>query len=324
MSNSKLVAVIAVLVVIFLVAGFFGYTRLKNQYTDQLAEEQLSIQGLTYEKELLAQSNSLLKDEIAKLNQELENVNGLVLPLEKMEAALGLTDSSGEPLNLINLPFRMRNITPENQVKAFFAYLDQQPYAQNLKGDLATYDIFVKDVAALNQAFPNVHGETKSLFDMVKNISYFFRTVGKNDMALAKAALTRENDIMEPIMAAFYSWFNNSDSELAGAPDLKFLYEYSDYLLNSFGGRAYLVRRSAKVRLLTTYYCILVVDKANDRNENYNGIDIRPYIDMTLDDMRGQMGLINRDEYIQNLETLKTKYQRSNGDSALTTEADLS
>jgi hypothetical protein len=36
------------------------------------------------------------------------------------------------------------------------------------------------------------------------------------------------------------------------------MYEYASYL-NTLGGRSYLMRRDSKVRLLTTYYCILVL-----------------------------------------------------------------
>lgn len=309
MSNGKLVGVIVVIVVIFLAASFWGYSNIKRKYELQLTGEQQATRDLAYEKELLAKNNDLLHGEIGKLNDALEEIYGFDLPLEKMEDALGLVQEQ-EMLDRVNLPFRLNEVPAEKQVLAFFNYLDQQPYVQAQAKGVKAYDIFVKDMQALGRDFPNVAGETKSLFEMLKNVSFFFRTLGKDDLLLGHAVLNNEHDIMEPVMAAYYGWFIAENPELKGRPDLKILYEYSDYLMNSLGGRAYLARRSAKVRLLTMYYCVLTVDRANDQNQNYNGIDLRLYLDSLLDDMKTQLGLINRDEYIATLETLKVKYQR--------------
>lgn len=311
MSSSKFVGALVVIVVILLVAGYFGYSSLKNKHNSDLTAQSQAVSQLNHEKELLAQNNKLLNDEIEKLNTELESVHGFDLPLEKIDQALGLTAQDEEPLNRVNLPFRLNNVPPDKQVEAFFNYLDRQPYVQAQTKGVKTYALFVKNVDALGKTYPKVAQETKVFFEMMRNISYFFRTLGKTEVELAQSVLVNEHDIMEPVMAAFYGWFTAEDPELKGRPDLRMMYEYSDYLLNSFGGRAYLVRRSSKVRLLSLYYCVLTVDRASDNNMNYNGIDIRPYIDPLLDDMRTQMGFINRDEYISKLETLKAKYQRN-------------
>lgn len=309
MSNGKLVGVIVVIVVIFLVASFWGYSNLKGKYELQLTGEKQTAQTLAYEKDLLAKNNELLQGEVEKLNDALEEMHGFDLPLAKIEQALGLAEEE-KPLDRVRLPFRLNEVPAEKQVLAFFNYLDQQPYVQEQAQGVKTYAIFVKNVNMLGQGYPNVAGETKSFFEMMKNVSFFFRTMGKDSVFLGQSVLNNEHDIMEPVMAAFYGWFTADNPQLRGRPDLKTMYEYSDYLMNSLGGRAYLMRRSAKVRLLTMYYCVLTVDRANDQNQNYNGIDLRLYLDSLLDDMRTQLGLINRDEYISTLEVLQTKYRR--------------
>lgn len=309
MSNGKLVGAIVVLVVIFVVASFWGYYNLKGKYELQLTGEKQAVQTLAYEKELLTKNNQILQGEVAKLNETLEELHGFDLPLTKMEQALGLAEEE-KPLDRVRLPFRLNEVAAENQVLAFFNYLDQQAYVQEQTQGVKTYAIFVKNVNTLGLGYPNVPDETKSFFEMMKNLSFFFRSVGKDNVLLAQSVLNNEHDIMEPVMAAFYGWFTADNPQLRGRPDLKTMYEYSDYLLNSLGGRAYLMRRSAKVRLLTMYYCVLTVDRANDQNMNYNGIDLRLYLDTLQRDIQTQLGLINRDEYISKLETLKTKYQR--------------
>jgi hypothetical protein len=74
------------------------------------------------------------------------------------------------------------------------------------------------------------------------------------------------------------------------------------------GGRSYLLRRDSKVRILTTYYAILILDKANDAILNRYGIDIRPHINLSIDDIRNQKNLIYPEEYVAKLYQLQEKY----------------
>jgi hypothetical protein len=78
--------------------------------------------------------------------------------------------------------------------------------------------------------------------------------------------------------------------------------------LDTLGGRSYLMRRDPKLRLLTTYYSILVMDRANDRKMNPNGIDIRPAIAVTAKEIRSHTGLAYRKQYLAELERLTAKY----------------
>jgi hypothetical protein len=86
------------------------------------------------------------------------------------------------------------------------------------------------------------------------------------------------------------------------------MYEYASFFLNTLGGRSYLMRRDSKVRLLTTYYCILVLDRANDNGMNPNGVDIRPLIVLTANDIHSQKGLIHQKSYLAELSRLAGKY----------------
>jgi hypothetical protein len=78
--------------------------------------------------------------------------------------------------------------------------------------------------------------------------------------------------------------------------------------MHTLGGRSYLMRRDSKLRLLTTYYCILVLDRANDSGMNPNGVDIRPIIAATANDIRSQKGLIHQKAYLAELSRLAEKY----------------
>jgi hypothetical protein len=74
------------------------------------------------------------------------------------------------------------------------------------------------------------------------------------------------------------------------------------------GGRSYLLRRDPKVRTLTIYYCVQVLDIANDEELNSRGIDIRPYLRSSLMDIENQTSLVHQKEYLSKLKELKLKY----------------
>ena len=63
------------------------------------------------------------------------------------------------------------------------------------------------------------------------------------------------------------------------------------------------------MRILTSYYCVLMLDKANDSQLNAYGIDIRPHIELLLPDVSNQTWLINKEQYLPELEKLDEKYQ---------------
>ena len=113
-------------------------------------------------------------------------------------------------------------------------------------------------------------------------------------------------------METFFAWFMSKDKCQAQArqsPSIEILYEYAGYFLNTLAGRSYLLRRDPKTRIMTIYYCVLIIDKANDRKINSNGIDIRPHIESSLNNMFDQGKLIGRKQYLTTLEKLKVKYE---------------
>ncbi len=94
-------------------------------------------------------------------------------------------------------------------------------------------------------------------------------------------------------------------------PGLDVMYAYAGFFLNTLAGKSYLLRRDSKIRRLTTYYAVLIIDKANDENLNSSGIDIRPHIDFLINDIQSQIGLIHQKQYLIQLEQLGAKYKLS-------------
>jgi hypothetical protein len=88
------------------------------------------------------------------------------------------------------------------------------------------------------------------------------------------------------------------------------MYEYAGFFLNALAGKSYLLRRDSKVRILTTYYSILILDRANDETLNRHGIDISPYIDFLFYEILNQRGLVYQRQYLAELVGLKEKYKK--------------
>jgi cell division protein FtsB len=203
-------------------------------------------------------------------------------------------------------PSRVEEI--ERQVVAFFTYLDNREYVKAFQLEGGAHAQYVRAVDDLSAGRPQVSGETESLYTTLKNVSHFYRVLGKNRTKLALEVLRNEAEILESVMRLFYAWATGPAGTLKGRPALPAMYEYASYFLDTLGGRSYLMRRDPKLRLLTTYYSILVMDRANDRKMNPNGIDIRPAIAVTAKEIRSHTGLAYRKQYLAELERLTAKY----------------
>ncbi|MGD8882955.1 MAG: hypothetical protein PVI82_13740 [Desulfobacterales bacterium] len=248
-----------------------------------------------------------LMEKLTTLEEELASIKGETIPQQKLEEVFGPeTDTRPEkgPLSFQDL---------EQQMRAFFEYLDEQDYVQayELKG--GTYQQFQQVLKKLSKNPPSVTGETASLYNLYRNMAHFFRVLGKKRVYLIRDILQNEAEILESVMQTFYLWlaYKPGAEVKTGRPTLKEMYAYSGFFLNTLAGKSYLLRRDSKIRLLTTYYSILILDKANDENLNSNGIDIRPHIEFLTRDFQTQIGVIHQKQYLLQLEQLADKYKLS-------------
>jgi hypothetical protein len=199
----------------------------------------------------------------------------------------------------------------ESQIIAFFSYLDKQPYIQSFEFAGGSYLQYQTAIKNLSSKPPIVTGEMQSLYNMVRNVAHFYRIMGKHRVFVTRQVLQNESEIIESVMKTFFQWFtmdSGNQVTLAGRPSPEMMYEYAGYILDTLGGRSYLLRRSPKVRALTTFYCVLALDQANEEELNSKGIDIRPYLKSSLLEVKNQIGLIYQKEYITKLSELNLKY----------------
>lgn len=251
---------------------------------------------------------------IAELEAEIQRLT------EEAGTALQDLPSRSELENVFGKTKAMTPMAPEavdcdqitRQVVAFFQYLDSKAYLIWPGMDMRAEELFDSISKQLAASPPINVGEMEDIYNLVRNVTHFYRILGKERIDLIKEILKSESAVIEPAMAVMFSWMTacgNTSSSALDHPSLKSLYQYACYFLNTLGGRGYLLRRETKLRMLINYYALLTVDKANDAKINSYGIDIRPHLDFLFYDINNQKGLMYRQRYLSRLSALQTKYQ---------------
>ena len=292
---------VGIVVAIVAVAAYFGYSLFSNWHKQSLetAKRQERVEWEKRTKELM--------EKVTGLEEELTSMKGEAIPERKLKEVFGSDAAASKEEESLGFE------EIQQQVIAFFSYLDEQDYVQayHLKG--GTYQQFLSGLEKLSTNPPSITDETASLYNLYRNMAHFFRVLGKKRVNLARDVLQNEGEILESAMQTLYLWATDetADREKTGQPTLKTLYNYSAFFLNTLAGKSYLLRRNSKIRLLTTYYSILILDRANDQQLNPAGIDIRPHIERLRYDLQNQIGLINQKQYLERLQQLADKYGMS-------------
>lgn len=294
---------VGIVVVIVGIVAYFGYRLFSNWYKESLetAKRQERIEWEKRTKELM--------EKVTGLEEELTSVKGEAIPERKLKEVFGSNatvakEEEQEPIGSEEI---------EQQVKAFFTYLDEQDYVQAYQFKGGTYQQFLSGLKKMSANPPSITDETASLYNLYRNMAHFFRVLGKKRVNLARDVLQNEDEILESAMQTLYLWATDetADRDKTDQPTMKTLYTYSAFFLNTLAGKSYLLRRNSKIRLLTTYYSVLILDRANDEQLNPAGIDIRPYIEHLRYDLQSQMGLIHQKQYLSQLQQLADKYSLS-------------
>jgi hypothetical protein len=288
-------------IAILVIAGFMGYRALEIKHKKALDA------ALEKEKLEWGGKNDKLRHRITSLEKTVSRLSGdTELPPEE-----DIIDSS-EPSETLSdeAPEAAVSISEvERRIAAFFVHLDKQEYIKEYKLDGSTYNVYEETIVKLSEKLPLLVNETDSLNTMFQNMAHFYRLLGSERLSLIKDILTYEEEDMESTMKDFFLWYTYSNnSTIKGRPSAEVLFEYAGFFLNTIGGRNYLMRRDSKIRILTSYYSILIMDRANDTKQNPYGIDIRPYIKLVYGDISGKSGFIFYTEYIKKLTRLKDKY----------------
>jgi hypothetical protein len=193
----------------------------------------------------------------------------------------------------------------------FFSYLDGRDYVQRLKPGIDTRAWFRDLVRTLSSSPPIPGGEGLDFQIMARNIFHFYRIMDKNDIRLVLEILANEREALEMNLDLFFEWSLRKrqcpDPERFRL-DETVLYRYAGFFLNTIGGRSYLSRRSSSLRILITYYAILIVHERDKNGSNTYGIDPVPYIAPLVKEITMQKDLHFQNDYLQQLTRVSDYY----------------
>ncbi|MBN2062422.1 MAG: hypothetical protein JW882_18615 [Deltaproteobacteria bacterium] len=200
----------------------------------------------------------------------------------------------------------------ESQFSDFFIYLDSRDYIKEMDLKTDSLSLYKKILGELSSNPPIPSGEGLSPEIMNTNIFFLFRILDWEDICFVKEVLKHEADTIEMNMDLFYQFFMSRDQcpdPENLRPTFRILYHYAGFFLNTIGGRACLFRRTSTVRLLMTYYSILVIHEADKTGGNNYGIDICPEIAPLMREISIQPDLRFQNEYISQLTGIKDYYE---------------
>jgi hypothetical protein len=252
------------------------------------------------------------KTEQAPGDETMAGLAGQAVDAPEGEAASNDTLGASEGIGEEALPYGTSSPGEiEAEVTEFFTFLDTQDFVQRLDTGTRSYEHFERMIRKLSSNPPIPAGEGMDLKYMYRNIFHFFRLLNRNDLYLIRETISHDTDSMEMNLDLFYRWLTVEEpsQESEGLrPSLDVRYQYAGFFLNTIGGRAYLFRRSLGLRLLISYYCILIIHEADKEGRNTYGIDVLPTILAVKNEIGNHPGFRYRDEYIRRLNTLESYY----------------
>jgi hypothetical protein len=199
----------------------------------------------------------------------------------------------------------------EDGVQDFFSYLNRASYVRHLEKEGDSYDHFKGMIRKLSSQPPIPAGEGMDSRIIHRNIFHFFRLLDRDDLRLIKEIMRNESDTLELNLDIFYKWLmlgERCPDPEGIRPRLDVLYQYAGFLTNTIGGRAYLFRRPLGIRLLVSYYSLLIVHEADRLGKNTYGIDIFPVINSLAKEISIYPDFHFQNDYIQQLTGLQNYY----------------
>jgi len=201
----------------------------------------------------------------------------------------------------------------EQEIQEYFRYLNGRGYVRHLGEGLDTHAQFKAMSRKLSARLPIPAGEGIDSTIIYDNIFLFFRVLDKNDFRLIRDILKSEGENLEPTLDLFYRWstLGSRCPDPEGVrPSRDVLYHYAGFFLNTIGGRSYVSRRPMGLRLLCSYYSLLILQEADRQGRNSYGIDVLPFIAPLAREIALYPDFRFKQAYLKNLEEMEKEYLR--------------
>jgi len=197
----------------------------------------------------------------------------------------------------------------EQELQRLCVYLDARPELRELADGYGSCDLLRQAAETLSSRPPRVSSELRSYEVMLANVFHLSRVLGRKALRYPARVLDRQQELAEPLALAVYRWAISREQCQQTTPlDGDVLYAYAGFLFNTMGGQAYLRRRTPRVEGLACFYALQVVDSAQQRGYNPDGLDPRKEIARCSSLLEGQP-LVFEAEYLANLEDMALRWE---------------
>jgi len=298
-TKAKMTVIIIVAVIVVAAVGFMGYRQFMEWHETRLQSAVLE------QQQKIAEKNADLEYQILELKNKLAMLKPPPVSEDRIKEVFGKPQSDMAEQTADSCTAIKQRIT------SFFNYLQQNADAGTHQSGNNPSDEFFQMIRALAAHPPLVVDETRDIVSLKHNLAHFYRILKKDRIEMIKNIFTIEDDVLEKVMADFYAYYVTGDcceNDKESCLSLNTLYEYAGFFTNTFAGRSYLFRRKSAIRSLMDYYSVLILDRANEAGINRYGIDIRPQIDLALDNIVNRNNLLFQDQYLKKLIDLQEKY----------------
>ena len=199
----------------------------------------------------------------------------------------------------------------ERDLQRVCVYLDARPELRELANGYGSCDLLRQAADSLAARPPRVSSELRSYETILSNVFHLSRVLGRKPMRYPGKLLAGQQELAEPLALAAYQWMISREQCLQTTPlDGDVLYAYAGFLFNTMGGQAYLRRRSPRVEGLACFYALQVVDAAQQRGHNPDGLDPRKEIQRCSALLESQ-SLVFGSEYLDNLEDMSMRWEKA-------------
>jgi hypothetical protein len=199
----------------------------------------------------------------------------------------------------------------EKDVRDFFAYLSTKDYIRHIQGGADPFEHYLSIVARLNSKLPTPAGESADSTVLNSNIYHLFRVLERKDIRFIREVMVNESETLEMNIEMLYRWLTLGkrcpDPE-GLRPSREALYHYAGFFLNTIGGRSYLFRRPLRLRLLGTYYSLLIIHESDKEGSNLYGIDPFPHIPALIKEIALYPDFRFQETYLEKLKEIETYY----------------
>lgn len=298
-STGKKIVITLIAFILAAIVGFMGYRQIIKWH------EQAVESAVVEQQQKMAERNADLEYQIIELRNKLATLKPSPVAEDRIEAVFG-----EPPTDTPTTPDHSCDATKQ-RISYFFNYLKQNAYIDESQVKQSPAEVYRQMVRALAANPPLIVDETRDIVNLKHNIAHFYRVLKKDKIEMIKTILAMEDDILERAMADFYAYYVSGDcckEDAESCISLNTLYEYAGFFTSTFAGKGYLFRRQSTIRCLMEYYAVLILDKANEAGINSYGIDIRPQIDLALDNIINQNSLVFQNQYMDKLYGLQEKY----------------